>query len=242
MRVSTQVSLTSLLFLPIAASFSAVTLPALLGGARARTMAVTCTATSVVTELKDELLDLLDEVTDRGIGAPAEVAEDILEVVSELDDMRAADDWDESPDLSGKWRLLYTSSRTFANNQGLSGYARDLAGVETPELYMSVETKLARRLVYEEPVVLQEGSIAALIGRFAGAKSIRVECAWDPKRDGTMLVTSKRVVVGDNVWEPADRQDKAVRALGAARPILLDRDVFILRSQPDYICWCFARA
>ena len=58
---------------------------------------------------------------------------------------------------------------------------------------------------------------------------------------GAMAITSQRVVVGTNSWEPADRQDKAVRALGAGRPVLLDDEVLVLRSQPDYVCWAFER-
>jgi hypothetical protein len=41
---------------------------------------------------------------------------------------------------------------------------------------------------------------------------------------------------------PADRQDKAVRALGAGRPVFLDSDLLVLRSQPEYIVWVFERA
>ena len=195
-------------------------------------------------ELKEELLELIDEEVvegSRGVGAPAEVATDILEVITELDDDgRGALEWDLSPALAGTWRLIYTSSRTFANNEGLSGYARDLAGVATPELLMSIESKF-RRITYEEPLELQEGSFASLVGRFAGAESVKVECVWSATSAGVLAVQSQRVVVGDKEWEPADRQDKAVRALGAGRPILLDEELLVLRSEPDYIVWVFER-
>jgi len=192
-------------------------------------------------ELKEELLELMVEVQDRGIGAPAELSDDILEVAAEMDDARVADDWGEPESvIGGNWRLLYSSSRTFANNQGLSGYARDIAGVSTPELLMKIET-LYKRLVYEEPLALKEGSMAALFGKFANAESVQVECIWRRTSDNALGVTSQRVVVGGNSWEPADRQDKAVRTLSAGRPIFLDEDLLVLRCEPDYVVWVFQR-
>ena len=207
-------------------------------------MAVTTPIPSEVLELKEELLEMIDEEVpenSRGVDAPAEIAADILEVIEELDDDgRGALEWTDSPLLAGVWRLIYTSSRTFANNEGLSGYARDLAGVSTPELLMRVET-LFKRITFEEPLTLQEGSFAALVGRFASAESVKVECIWQPTSAGALAVTSQRVIVGSNSWEPADRQDKAVRALGAGRPIFLDDELLVMRSEPDYICWVFER-
>ena len=195
---------------------------------RAATMLASLPAECV--ELKEELLEMIDEEVaegSRGVNTPAEVATDILEVVSELDDNgQGAVEWPDSPLLAGTWRLIYTSSRTFANNEGLSGYARDINGVETPELLMKLETQF-KRITFEEPLTLQEGSLAALFGRFAGAKCVQVECVWQPTSAGVLAVTSQRVVVGSNSWEPADRQDKAVRALGAGRPIFLDEELLV---------------
>lgn len=192
-------------------------------------------------ELKDELLDLLGDVVDRGIDAPAELAEDLLEVVGELGETSPPDDWSRSPDLGGRWRLRYTSSKTFANNRGLSGYARDLAGVETPELLMRVETTY-KRLQYEEPLELASGSLAAMVGNFASADAVVVDCTYTQTRDDVMAVVSQTVTVGSRSWEPADRQLKAVRALGAGLPVFLDAQLLVLRSQPDYIVWIFERA
>lgn len=195
-------------------------------------------------ELKEELLEMIDEEVaegTRGVGAPAEVAEDILEVINEIDsDGRGALEWTDNSLLAGTWRLIYTSSRTFANNEGLSGYARDLNGVATPELLMKMETQF-KRVTFEEPLALDEGSFAALFGKFAGADSVKVECIWQPSSTGALMITSQLVVVGSKSWEPADRQDKAVRTLGAGRPIFLDEEIFVLRSEPDYISWVFER-
>lgn len=222
----------------LSAGWQCSTLPALRSAKR--TTSIANVAVGAAAELKAELLELLEEAPNRGIEAPAEVAQDILEVVYEMDDALMADDWANSQLLGGKWKLLYTSSRTFANNQGLSGYARDIAGVSTPEMYMLLDSQF-KRVTYEEPVVLEKNSIAGLFGKFAGADSIKVECAWQPTRDGTMTVQSQRVVVGDNSWAPADRQDKAVRTLGAGRPVFLDENLLVMRSMPEYVCWCFAR-
>jgi hypothetical protein len=235
-----------------AAAFSpaSVARPALLSAGHASLRAnvpfVASAASTDSTALKGELMELMQEVTNRGIDAPQELAEDILEVAIELDESQSivndlpVGGWSESPLIGGNWRLLYTSSRTFANNQGLSGYARDISGVETPELLMKVETTY-KRLIYEEPLTLQENSMAALFGKFANAKSVQVECVWRRLADDAMGVSSQRIVVGGNSWEPADRQDKAVRTLGAGRPVFLDDDLLVLRSFPEYVVWVFGR-
>ena len=100
------------------------------GGSRQR-HAVACVASSspdtAALELKAELLELLEEVRDRGINAPAELADDILEVATELDELDVAYGWPQSTHLAGTWRLAYTSSRTYANNEGLTAYGKDLS-------------------------------------------------------------------------------------------------------------------
>ena len=211
-----------------------------------RPLKISCQAAALcdeVLELKEELLEIIDEEVEegsRGVGAPPEVAEDLLEIVEELDDDgRGALEWLDNPLLAGTWRLIYTSSRTFANNEGLSGYARDLGGVSTPELLMSLETQF-RRITFEEPLSLEEGSFVALVGKFANAKSVKVECTWSAQGE-QLVISSQRVVVGANSWEPADRQDKAVRTLGASRPVFLDDELLVLRSQPEYVCWVIER-
>lgn len=226
---------------------SALVRPPLVPAAARASPVIAAAASAESAALKAEMLELMQEVSNRGVGAEQELADDILEVAAELDESRCIVDdlppggWSESPLIGGTWRLLYTSSRTFANNQGLSGYARDIKGVATPELLMKIET-VYKRIVYEEPLELQQGSMAAMFGKFAGAESVQVECVWRRTTDDAMAVTSQRVVVGGNSWEPADRQDKAVRALGAARPVFLDEQLLVLRCEPDYIVWVFARA
>ena len=159
-----------------------------------------------------------------------------------MDDLDVAFGWPQSPYLAGTWRLAYTSSRTYANNEGLTAYGKDIAGVTTPETRMKIgDPKLAKRIEYIEPVTLEQGSFAALLGKFAGADAVRVEASWVEGRDYSMAVTAQRVIVGDREWQPADRQDKAVRALSAARPVFLDEDLLVMRSNPEYIVWAFTR-
>lgn len=139
-----------------------------------------------VLELKEELSDLLDDIADRGFGARQEDADDVMEIVEELEPLNPCAEWASAPELAGKWRLRYTSSKTFENNQGLTGYARDIGGVNTPELLMSIQTDY-KIVTYEEPLQLEGGSLAAMLGGFAGASSIKAECVWQPSRDGVFL-------------------------------------------------------
>lgn len=219
-------------------------LPAAAGGGRGGRGAH-CVASSADTdalELKAELFELLAEVQNRGINAPAELADDILEVATELDECDVGFGWAQSPSLPGTWLLRYTSSRTFANNEGLTAYGKDIAGVATPELRMKISNpKIAKIVEYVEPVTLEEGSFAALLGKFAGADAVRAECSWNEARDGAMAVVTQRIIVGDREWQPADRQDKAIRALSAARPVFLDDDLLVMRSNPEYIVWVFSK-
>ena len=112
-----------------------------------------------------------------------------------MDALGLARDWALDPLLVGRWRLLYSSSKTFATNRGLSGYSRDVGGVETTELLMAVQAQV-KVLVYEEPLTLEQGSIAALVGGFANADAVRTECTWSEGRLGEMLVEAQRMVVG----------------------------------------------
>jgi hypothetical protein len=86
-----------------------------------------------------ELLDLVDEIGSRGANAAPDDVSDVLEIAT---DLAAADpagmNWDLSPHLAGAWRLRFTNSKAFHLNGGLTGYAKEVAGVTTPELIMKV--------------------------------------------------------------------------------------------------------
>lgn len=145
-----------------------------------------------VLELKSELLDVLATVPARG-------AEDrelgynqkqpdfigrVLGLVADLEPYDPAEDeggWMQSDSLAGNWRLLYTSSNTFRRNQGLSGYAGLLEGVETPELLMRVDADpLLQTLTYEEPLRGGAQSVARYVRCPEGEvpERVVVECTW----------------------------------------------------------------
>ena len=52
----------------------------------------------------------------------------------------------------------------------------------------------------------------------------------------------QRIVVGEKSWAPADRQDKAIRALGVCKPIFLDDEMLVMRAQVPGVVWIFERA
>lgn len=105
-------------------------------------------------ELKEELLEILQEVTDRGIDAPRDLAADILDVVLDMDDEDNCQNWRESPHLEGRWRLIYTSSTTFAKNRGMTLIGSEI-GISTPELIMKIQPNF-NRILYEEAVVKEK--------------------------------------------------------------------------------------
>ena len=82
----------------------------------------------------------MDELPSRGFEASDEDADDVLEIIEELEPFNPWPDFARSPVFAGTWRLLYTSSKTFHTNAGLMAYSRDVSGVETPELLMKVQT------------------------------------------------------------------------------------------------------
>ena len=100
-----------------------------------------------------------------------------------------------------------------------------------------------KRVVYEESIRLEPGSLASLVGRFgfAKAETVRVECGW--ARKGNLMATERQlVVVGDQQSKPSDRTDKAVRTVGASRPVYLDEGLLVMRSNPEYIIWVFEKS
>ena len=49
------------------------------------------------------------------------------------------------------------------------------------------------------------------------------------------------MVLGNREWEPADRQDKAIRTMGACRPVFLDESLMVLRAQIPTVVFIFER-
>lgn len=198
-------------------------------------------------KLKEELLQIIDEEVDedsRGEDAAPEVAEDILEVIQEIDDDGGgAVGWGFDPMLSGTWRLLYTSSKRFAANTCLTGYALDVPGVSQPDLLMTIMAKEdsgSGELVFEEPLEFQEGSFASLAGRLANVQSVKVACSWT-EASNLLRIDPKSIKAGTMETELSARQAKNIRIIRSTRPIFLDEELLVLRAEPDYVNWVFER-
>lgn len=181
-------------------------------------------------ELKSELLDIVDELTDRGLGADEDDVEDILEIIEELEPFNPWPDFSRAPVFSGTWRLLYTSSKTFHTNMGLMAYSRDVEGVETPELLMKVQTDY-RLVNFEEPITFVGNSIAKAMSGLVGADTLVAECSWRPTNTGIFAVESQKITAGSRSWVPADRQAKGIRTMSACTPIYLDQELLVMRGQ-----------
>lgn len=207
-------------------------------------------------ELKEELLEILQEVTDRGIDAPRDLAADILDVVVDMDEEDIIQNWRESPHLEGRWRLIYTSSTTFAKNRGMTLIGSEI-GISTPELIMKIQPNF-NRILYEEAVVkekldksIQEnGFLKAVYSSVSkadiDATSITVDCGFRLCKDNSMTINPITLTQGDVTSRLSnavtDQKSRASRAMGNVRPVFLDQDLIVFRSYLDYIVWIFERA
>mmetsp|Transcript_141901 Transcript_141901/g.257862 ORF Transcript_141901/g.257862 Transcript_141901/m.257862 type:complete len:348 (+) Transcript_141901:85-1128(+) len=229
------------------------------GFAERRTPLVRCApaamsdATEEITEdaleLKEELLDLMEEVTDRGIDAPLDLAEDILDIVIDMDEEDLTAEWRDSPYLEGRWRLIYTSSKTFHKNRCITGVASE-TGMSSPELIMEIQPRL-NRILYEEAIVRQkmdltDGGFVKQMFSFlskavVNADEITVDCSFRLCKDNSMTIKPLTMIAGEESFQPADKQDRASRAMGNVRPVFLDQDIVVFRSYLDYMVWIFER-
>eukprot|EP00965_Chrysotila_dentata_P228184 6196461-Pleurochrysis_carterae.AAC.4 len=212
---------------------------------RARAAACMSASTLTGTELKERLLPVLEAAPARGLDSSLEGsvgAEEVLDLVADLEavDPSYDDGWMYSPHLEGAWRLLYSSSPTMRRNGGLVGFPLMKSGVQTPELFMSIQTGRVQAVTFEEPV-LTEG---------VEGEPVLVEATWKAMPNDVMQISPRRIVRGDASWEPANSQlrgevdfdqDKAVRVMSACRPIYLDEDLLILRGQVESVIFVFER-
>ena len=185
---------------------------------------------STPAELKSELLDIVDDLPDRGLDAEDDDVEDIFEIIEDLEPLNPWPDFARATVFSGTWRLLYTSSKTFHTNMGLLAYSRDVEGVETPELLMKVRSDY-RLVNFEEPITFVGNSVAKAMGGLVGADTLVAECSWRPTNNGIFSIESQKITAGSRSWVPADRQAKGIRAVSACTPIYLDQEMLITRGQ-----------
>ena len=193
-------------------------------------------AATELSELKQELFEVLSELPDRGNGAPPDAAADVLEIAGDLAELNPHADWANSPVLAGTWRLLYTSSKVFHANGGVVGYPRDFKGLRTPDLTMRLQSQF-RLLAFDETLEFTKGSMVSVYGilaQVAGAcdaqcaarpwpsgprgrdlsvdrsraqaERLSVECKWAEVGDGMMSVVPRQIIAGSQKFVPRDRQ------------------------------------
>ena len=156
----------------------------------------------------------------------------MLDLVDDLEPYDPAEyegGWMQSSSLGGCWRLVYTSSGTFRRNQGLSGYAGLLVGVETPELLMQVDPDpllgTAGTVTYFEELTTG----GEIVGRYVRCpdgevpERITISCDWAIGQGDMMKVTAKQIAVGSRSWEVIDRRDSDEVDVSCANPTNLHR-------------------
>ena len=177
-----------------------------------------------VEDLKSDLLSVLSTVPERGTAnwqaaydaRPPPYVQQVLDLCNDLEPYDPAEyegGWMQSSSLGGWWRLVYTSSGTFRRNQGLSGYAGLLEGVETPQLLMQVDS---------DPLLATAGTVtyfeeltagAEFVGRYVRCpdgevpEQITISCTWAIGTGDMMKITAKTISVGSRSWEVIDRRD-----------------------------------
>mmetsp|Transcript_31126 Transcript_31126/g.95250 ORF Transcript_31126/g.95250 Transcript_31126/m.95250 type:complete len:110 (-) Transcript_31126:155-484(-) len=92
-----------------------------------------------------------------------------------------------------------------------------------------------------ESLHYSQGSIASFVGNLAGASSITAECSWAVGSANQLLINAIRLVAGGRNWEPADKQAKALRVLGACTPAYIDEDLLVLRGQIEDVVFIFEK-
>jgi len=198
--------------------------------------------------LKSTLLSAIEAAPERGLAQYEDwkprplYMEDVELAVGALVPLDPSyGDWMIDDNFEGSWRLAYTSSPSFKSNGGLSGYAFYVEGVETPELKLHLLPN--NKLRFEEPL---DASSAAALRRFLSLEgppsAVLVECSWVAGPSDSFKLTYDQVIVGSKAWKPVNAAeqgevdfglDKAIRVLGATRPVYLDADLLILQALTD---------
>jgi hypothetical protein len=167
-----------------------------------------------------------------------------------------AEDWMIAKCLfAGSWRLAYTSSRTFARYGGLSSWAERFEGVRTPSLLMRI-TRSPQLIVLEE-LLADEASALALAralnipsNQTPPPPSVLVEGVWRTLAGDGLGIETKSIRYGERSFKPADgaadgmvdfEHEKAVRVLGATKPVFLDASLLVLRGQAEGVVFIFDR-
>ena len=205
--------------------------------------------------LEDVRASLLAEVAavpNRGaaLNEQSPVRAAVLDLVQEIEPLdREADRWEDADALTDgrTWRLAYTSSATFHDNHGLTGYygpAETAPALELLLRFTSAKGVSGTLEMQEQPA---EGAAAAPAGL---APQIVLQGNWVCAPDGTLKVSPQTFVAGERSWAVQDRRgtdtvdferDKAVRCLCACRPVYLDEGLFVMRGLLPSVVFVFVR-
>ena len=184
----------------------------------------------------------------------AESQRDVLAVIGLVNaleplDPSARDGWmvaDAWCANTSPWALRFTSSRTFHLNEGLTGFAYQRPDCATPELTMRVNTPSRNFVTFEEPIV-RPGADGPLEG-----DTMAAECTWASAADDVLKVDASWMCSPDGRrWRPRDPNagdevdldaEKAIRVIGATRPVYLDDQLLVLRSAAlPAVCFIWSR-
>ena len=149
-------------------------------------------------ELQASLLSEVAGVPKRGAEAGDSVRSEVLALINEIEPLDpSADAWEDADALtSGGWRLGYTTSATFHDNNGLTGYYGPTESSPDLELLLRFTSAngASGTLEFEEQPV--PGSAPAGLGL---APQIVLECNWVCASDGTLKVSPQTFVAGDKL-------------------------------------------
>lgn len=182
-----------------------------------------------VNALRDALVDAcLDSSLNRGLNidsdADAETdAEELVEDIAEqLEDRNPCAVPTASPDMDGKWELVYTSSSLTRFHGGLSGiqnYVDGTVGRITQEI--DTESGICtfyEQISYELPVVKKPAQVTVVVsGKIRAVNETRQ--MWTPES-----ITASWFKLWAESW-------KSVRAFTVAETTYLDKDLRITRGQ-----------
>lgn len=232
----------------------------------ARSRAGTASACACSSAPRTALAEALEFIPNRGLEQhadsyrPPEYVAEVLRMVAALEatswPANQAEDWMIADCLfASSWRLAYTSSRTFARYGGLSSWAGRFEGVSTPSLVMHI-TRSPQLVVLEEALT-DEASAMALARALnlpaaerPTAPSVLVEGVWRTLAGDGLGIDTKAIRYGSRSFKPADgaadgmidfEHEKAVRVLGATKPVFLDASLLVLRGQAEGVVFIFDR-
>lgn len=181
----------------------------------------------------DEFLARLSEIPSPIFNLADDAEGYVRDTLAKLEPMdpSAAEGWFESPHLEAAWQLRYTSSSTYRENKGFSGYAG-------PAGRLSLATSQLR-LQLTRGMSFYSGDAQLVEPLASDSPPVLVEAKWECLADDSLQLTAKRLSVGSRSWKPGSGrasdevdfdEDKAVRVFTKCYPVYLDERLLVLRG------------